>query len=62
MYIRGVSKDFELIEEFLDLISLKDTTTGEDIFNAIDHTISEKGLSWEKLVSVTTDGAPALVG
>ncbi|XP_050066645.1 uncharacterized protein LOC126555811 [Aphis gossypii] len=47
--------DFYL-NELAELCSLKGTTTGEDLFIEIDKTFKKLGLSWNKLVSVTTDG------
>ena len=39
---------------------LKGTTTGEDIFEAVK--LCCEDLEFNKLVSVTTDGAPSMVG
>ncbi|GBP08086.1 hypothetical protein EVAR_2891_1 [Eumeta japonica] len=35
IFIRGVDKEFTVTEELLDLQPLKETTTGEDIFNEV---------------------------
>ena len=62
VFIRGVDRSFNIFEELLSVESLKDTTTGEDLFHAVTNRIERNGLLWNKLVSITTDGAPALTG
>ncbi|XP_072318746.1 general transcription factor II-I repeat domain-containing protein 2-like [Eucyclogobius newberryi] len=58
IFIRGVTANFELAA----LQSLKGTTTGEDIFGKVYQTMEELDLDWSKLASITTDGAPSMVG
>lgn len=41
--------------------SLKDTTTGKDLYNTVVNCLSRSNLSLEKLASVKTDGVPALI-
>lgn len=62
IFIRGINTRFELTEELLSVESLKDTTTGQDLFNAVENCVERAGLVWNKMASVTTDGAPALTG
>ena len=57
VFIRGVDSSLNLTEEFLDLIPLKGTTTGRDIFQALEKCIEKYGLPWDKFVSLATDGA-----
>ena len=59
-FVRGVDSNSNVTDE-LDLVSLKITTTGADIFQAIDDALEVVGLAWGKLYSVSTDGAPAMV-
>uniref|UniRef100_A0AAR2IMY0 SPIN-DOC-like zinc-finger domain-containing protein n=1 Tax=Pygocentrus nattereri TaxID=42514 RepID=A0AAR2IMY0_PYGNA len=56
------NNNFGVTEELLDLKSLKGTTTGMDIFEAVSDSIDKMGLKWDKLCGVTTDGAPAMAG
>ena len=42
--------------------SLKDTTTGKDLFESVINSITRSGLNLDKLLSITTDGAPSLTG
>ena len=53
---------FCITEELLDLQSLKRTTTGKDIFEAVSDSTDQAGLKWDKLCGITTDGAPAMTG
>jgi len=62
VFIRGVNESFQVTEEMLNLISLKGTTTGEDIFNAIENCLCENSLDLENLSGISTDGAPAMIG
>ncbi|CAM1315174.1 Uncharacterised protein r2_g2553 [Pycnogonum litorale] len=62
IFLRGVDDNFCVKEELLDLRSLKGTTTGKDIFEAVSDAIDQMGLKWDKLCGVTTDGAPAMKG
>ena len=50
------------MKELLDLRSLKGTTTGKDIFEAVSNAIGRIELKPDKLCGVTTDGAPAMAG
>nr|XP_014351308.1 PREDICTED: general transcription factor II-I repeat domain-containing protein 2A-like [Latimeria chalumnae] len=61
IFIRGVTKTFEVHQELASLASLHGRTTGADIFNAFKKSVDDLSLQWDKLVGVTTDGAPATV-
>ena len=62
IFIRGVTKGFEVVEELLDLCPMKGTTTGQDIFNEVKHVMMKFNLSLDKVCGITTDGAPAMIG
>ena len=62
IFIRGVSANFEMSEELAALQSFKGTTTGEAIFGKVCQTMEKLDLDWSKLASITTDGAPSMVG
>lgn len=54
--------DFNITEELLALCPMKDTCTGEDIFHECNAALQKANLNYTKLVSMTTDGAPAMLG
>ena len=62
VFIRGIDENFEITEELLSLEHLKDITTGQDLFESVENCLDRSGLPLHKLASITTDGAPALIG
>ena len=62
IFVRGINATFDITEELASLVSLKDTTTGENIFQVIISVISSLGLNLSNICGVRTDGAPAMVG
>ncbi|XP_077137137.1 general transcription factor II-I repeat domain-containing protein 2-like [Ranitomeya variabilis] len=62
IFIRGTNDNFEVMEELAAMQSIKGTTTGEDIYEKLSQTVKDLELDWAKPASVTTDGAPSMVG
>ena len=62
VFVRGVSPEFEITEEFLELVPMKGTTTGKDVADAVIDCHGRNGMDLKKLIAVTTDGAPVMVG
>ncbi|XP_068209241.1 general transcription factor II-I repeat domain-containing protein 2-like [Palaemon carinicauda] len=62
IYIRRIDENFEITEELLSMESLKDTVTGKDLYNSVINSLIRSRLSLDKLASITTDGAPSLIG
>ena len=60
VFVHGVDKNLNITEELLDLIPMKGTTTGVDIFCELKNCVEQADFDWHKLVSVATDGAPAI--
>ncbi|XP_078031645.1 general transcription factor II-I repeat domain-containing protein 2A-like [Epinephelus lanceolatus] len=52
----------ELCEDQLGVTPLETHTRGEDIYAAIKEILRNRGIDLKWIVSVTTDGAPAMVG
>ena len=38
IFVRGITRNFEITEELLSMESMKDTTTGKDIFKCVEKT------------------------
>ncbi|XP_064106957.1 general transcription factor II-I repeat domain-containing protein 2A-like [Macrobrachium nipponense] len=62
VFVRGVTEDFSIHEELVGLSSLKGQTTGSDLLNGLLEQISVIELDLDKLVGISTDGAPAMIG
>ena len=41
---------------------MKDTTTGEDFFIALQEVLQKHSIKWDKIVNITTDGCLSLIG
>lgn len=62
IFVPGINKHFVIIEELLDLESMKDRTTGQDLLECTVNCVEKSDLSWNKMGSITTDGASAFGG
>ena len=62
IFIRGVFDNFDVTEELLDLIPMTDTTTGSDLYNCVEKCLNELEVDWKTFSSITTNGAPAMLG
>ena len=62
IFIRGVTAALHVYEEFLQLVPLHGTTTGQDIFDAVLQCVKQQFLNLSHFVCVTTDGASAMTG
>ena len=61
IFIRAVTADFDIVEEFLDMASLSSTTTGQDICEQVLKVVEKFELNpAKKLCGVTTDGNPSM--
>ena len=59
IFVRGISENFEITEELLSMESMKDTTTGKDIFECVENAFRTMESPWQKMFSVATDGCPS---
>ena len=57
--VRGIKENFHV---FVELIPMKNTTTGADILKALLQCLAAKNLNLFRLVSITTDGSLSMVG
>jgi len=63
IFIRIVQDDYSCVEELLDFIILRNTTTGFDIFLAVEEILKIFfDIDFSKYSSITTDGAKAMTG
>uniref|UniRef100_A0A3B4AJP6 Uncharacterized protein n=1 Tax=Periophthalmus magnuspinnatus TaxID=409849 RepID=A0A3B4AJP6_9GOBI len=61
IFIHGVDSNLRATEEIMD-IKLMHGTTREDIFENVCQSVTDMKLPWDKLIGLTTDGAPAICG
>ncbi|KAK4873254.1 hypothetical protein RN001_015283 [Aquatica leii] len=54
--------DEEQMSIFLAVLPLKGNTRGEDLFKVINEFITKSSISYDKVVSFSTDGAPTIIG
>lgn len=62
IFTRMVFPDMSVKENFLTMITLKETTRGADIYNAFWLFAQNFNLPLYKLMCITIDGAPAMTG
>ena len=63
VYVRFLHKNKkELCEDLLGVTPLEKHTRGDDMYTAIKENLRKRGIDLKQVVSVTTDGAPAMVG
>lgn len=60
--VRYILPDATIKEEMLNLVALRETTRATDIKCALDSAVTKAGIPLRNLVSVSTDGAPAMIG
>jgi len=51
-----------IVEEFLCCLTLHSTTTGHDIFSAVDTFFTENQFDWVHVVECCINGAPSMMG
>lgn len=62
IFVSYVSKGLEVVEELLDLFTLKNTTRGSDILEALDGVLQKNAVSIGNIISIATDGASSMTG
>ena len=62
IFIKGVDKELDETEELLSLQSMKDTTTGADIFSEVLNAFDKFGLDLSTSCGIATHGARSMSG
>ena len=63
VFIRTVDKDFNVLEELVDLNAMKGTTRGIGLFEGLQSSLQKIGIeNFIKCISAATDGALSIVG
>ncbi|KYQ55832.1 General transcription factor II-I repeat domain-containing protein 2B [Trachymyrmex zeteki] len=62
IFVRIVQNDFSYVEELLDFVPLHKTTTGVDIFKAVNQTLEKFDTDFSRCSAIVTDGAKAMTG
>lgn len=62
IFVRGVTPEFNVVEEFVALIPLMDGTKAVNLWDALLKVLTAYGADYNKLVAIVTDGAPSMVG
>lgn len=63
IFVRFFDVDNQIFrDELLALMPFKGKTRGEDLFKTFDVFITKSNISYDKIVSISTDGAPAMMG
>lgn len=63
VYVRLYNPEHKtLCEDLLGITPLETSTRGEDIYLAVKDMLKRRGLDPKQVVSITTDGAPAMIG
>ena len=60
-YVRFV-KEKATVDEFLFCQEMKERTRAKDVFDLVNEFLGENFLAWNKVGSMWTDGAPAMIG
>ena len=60
MFVRGVNEDFTVLEEFVELIPMKNTTTEADILKEILQCLQAKNLNLARLGLTISHGGPSV--
>lgn len=62
VFVRVVDENFILTQELAGIASLHGRTTGLIIFDGLRSVLDKLNVQWSKLTSITTDGAPCMLG
>ena len=55
-------KENVIVDEFLFCQEMKERTRAKDVFDLVNAFLGENSIAWNKVESVSTVGAPAMMG
>ena len=61
VFIRSIDSEFTITEKLLSLVSMKGTTTGKDLFDAVLKVMLYFNQDYKLLEGITTDGVPSMM-
>ncbi|KII66106.1 General transcription factor II-I repeat domain-containing protein 2 [Thelohanellus kitauei] len=61
-FFRTINDNFVVIEELLGLEATHSSSRGSDLFETPKNLGEKNNMEWRKLVSICTEGPPAMVG
>lgn len=62
VFLRSCDTDFIISDELLELVPMRGTTKGRNVFNFVYEFLQKYNLPLSKLISVATDGTPSMTG
>ncbi|XP_065665687.1 general transcription factor II-I repeat domain-containing protein 2-like [Hydra vulgaris] len=62
IFIRGIDNDFLVTEELLDIYPMQGRTTGKDIFLSMKKVFKKFNMTYNRLISITSDGGKKMIG
>ena len=62
LFLRDETPMSDIVEEFVRLVSMKDTATEANVFESVRKSTTETNLDLSNLIGVTTDGTPTMTG
>ena len=62
IFVRAIDKSGNLTDDLLDLVPLIDRTRGSDVLDAVLRSCERFNIPMDRIYSLATDGAPAMVG
>ncbi|XP_035225040.1 uncharacterized protein LOC118197619 [Stegodyphus dumicola] len=56
------AQDFTIVEELVNVVALKGTTQGTDLYSSLTQTLDKCELAFSNVSAITTDGAKSMNG
>ena len=56
IFVRGVNDEMKVTEDFLDVIGLKERTTGSNVKDAVVKCAEDHGLDLKNLIGIAAEG------